>query len=340
MEQFRGISQEYPSILRSNTAGSPEEGQVSFPILKAVELKVDVAGQINTRVESDIWSALDLRRVEIIRSNACSEGFWSGVKIDALPVIEEIDLSGARMKFLPSSIKYMTSLKHLKLDDNDLSVLPRDICSLSGLQTLSVANNSVSILPGELGTCELLEEINLQNNKLTKVLLQFRRFQKLKCLLLDGNPLETLPDLSGCNCLQRISLLGLDISSDPDYKHFQISRISSLNTGSLVVSFLGQKKECDVEIFYDSVLNKSSGHHPLLVGALSMFPAFLLFMLCAKTWLMGFVGSLMGTKRNGELITAESTRVQQLLLMLSNEDAHIFRLVNEMLGKFHLLNFS
>ncbi|TGZ65092.1 hypothetical protein CRM22_006014 [Opisthorchis felineus] len=67
---------------------------------------------------------------------------------------------------VPPEIGYLTRLRILLLDTNDLHNLPAEIGSLTRLEKLSVSNNRIRQLPPTIGDLKNLHTLHLANNQL------------------------------------------------------------------------------------------------------------------------------------------------------------------------------
>ncbi|KAF5402640.1 hypothetical protein PHET_03717 [Paragonimus heterotremus] len=69
-----------------------------------------------------------------------------------------------KLNELPADIGYLTHLRVLLLDTNELQSLPPEIGSLKLLEKLSVSNNRLKQLPFALSELKRLESLHLSNN--------------------------------------------------------------------------------------------------------------------------------------------------------------------------------
>ncbi|XP_051122616.1 plant intracellular Ras-group-related LRR protein 3 [Andrographis paniculata] len=84
-------------------------------------------------------------------------------------VIERIDLSGRRLKFLPEALGKIQGLIFLNLSKNHLQVLPDSISGLRKLEELDVSSNLLEGLPDSIGLLVNLKVLNVSGNKLQKL---------------------------------------------------------------------------------------------------------------------------------------------------------------------------
>ncbi|KAG2675986.1 hypothetical protein I3760_12G030600 [Carya illinoinensis] len=99
--------------------------------------------------------------------------------------LEQVDLSGHRLRFLPEAFGRIRSLVAFDISSNQLEVIPDSIAGLENLEELNASSNLLGSLPDSIGL-----------------------LQKLKILKVSGNKLGSLPD-SICHCR---SLVEIDVS--------------------------------------------------------------------------------------------------------------------------------
>jgi|GEM_PF-4421940 Leucine-rich repeat (LRR) protein len=80
--------------------------------------------------------------------------------------LEELDLSGKAIDYLPKDIARLHYLKKLNLSHNQFKELPPFIGKLSALVSLDISYNQLTELPCELGDLIDLEELIIDNNPL------------------------------------------------------------------------------------------------------------------------------------------------------------------------------
>lgn len=132
--------------------------------------------------------------------------------------LESLNLSGNFLNFLPCEISFLTSLKDLRIDDNQISLIPAELFNLLPitLTTLSCANNSIESLPESINRLTALEYLDLRNNNLLATpLINF--CPRLNHLDLSNNRIFDLNvDFSTCPSLGFLDLSCNNISCLPE----------------------------------------------------------------------------------------------------------------------------
>ncbi|CAN7026714.1 unnamed protein product [Brassica rapa subsp. trilocularis] len=200
--------------------------------------------------------------------DACS---WNGVTCKELKVVS---LSIPRKNLygsLPSSLGFLSSLRHLNLRSNRLhGSLPTQLFELQGLQSLVLYGNSFDgSVPDEIGRLKLLQTLDLSENLFTgslpSSLLQCNRLRTLD--VSRNNFSGALPDGFGSAF---VSLEKLDLA----FNHFNgsipsdVGNLSSLqgtadfshnHFSGLIPSALGDLPE---KVYIDLTFNNLSGPIP------------------------------------------------------------------------------
>lgn len=122
-------------------------------------------------------------------------------KIDRLPELdnthlnnlEELDLSGNKITFIPNSWTKLSKLTNLYVYNNKLQQLPEDIGNLSQLRILYLDKNAITNLPPSLGNLSNLNTLGLSENNISDLPDIFHHFPFLESLHLDRNNLTELP---------------------------------------------------------------------------------------------------------------------------------------------------
>lgn len=109
--------------------------------------------------------------------------------------LEKLSIPLNKIRFLPSSIGEMRSLKHLDVHFNELHGLPQSIGKLTNLEYLNVSSNfsDMTELPETLGDLVNLRELDVSNNQIRALPYTFSRLEKLTKLNLDQNPIIVPP---------------------------------------------------------------------------------------------------------------------------------------------------
>lgn len=164
--------------------------------------------------------------------------------------MQQLNLSGNKIKFLPSDIGKMTMLKEFNLGYNALSRLPNSVSLLKSLVDLNLSNNNFSVLPFELRHLWQLERLHLSGNLFASIPSPVVAMRGLKLLDLSQNMLthmgifdplltnkdmwnETIDEQNGRMCfinvltkekIQKIELYdGRGIQNDPYLHTYQFA---------------------------------------------------------------------------------------------------------------------
>lgn len=83
-----------------------------------------------------------------------------------LALIEDLNLSGKLLCFIPDEIGLFVNLKSLDLSNNRLSKLSAKFAQLKNLQTLDLSQNRFTSIPDELNDLKELQTLNIAGNRL------------------------------------------------------------------------------------------------------------------------------------------------------------------------------
>ncbi|KAL4431288.1 hypothetical protein ABPG75_006544 [Micractinium tetrahymenae] len=276
--------------------------QATRAALTEVELgRASGSAPLGTSLALELWSALEVGAVTKLRvADAGAVAALADTRVLArFASLRCLNLSHAGLSALPACIGLLTDLQELRVVGNALRILPPDIGKLTKLRVLAADSNQLTILPGELRQCTLLEELTLQHNRLTSVLLSFASLRNLSVLHLYDNPLEFLPEISPCTRLQHLTVANLRVTCDPAFRRFTVEVLPPPPGGSsssLASISLWDSKQADkLRPIFSLMLRRSSGHHPLLAGALRVLAE--------------------EDPKNRELMARQENGLQQLVLM-------------------------
>ena len=118
--------------------------------------------------------------------------------------LEELDLSHNRLSWLPDGIGGFTSLRVLRLQDNEIVFVHDNLWRVTRLETLDLSNNRIDHLGEGVGRLTALRELNLAHNQLRKLPASLDGLTSLRLLDLRGNGIETTPalrELEAAGCL-------------------------------------------------------------------------------------------------------------------------------------------
>ncbi|XP_034938811.1 protein flightless-1 [Chelonus insularis] len=129
-----------------------------------------------------------------------------------LPFVRGVDFTRndfAEKKF-PSSIRMMTGIQWLKLDDTHLTEIPEEMGKLLKLEHLSLKNNKLERLYGELTELNCLRTLNIRRNniKTSGIPSELFNLEELTTLDLSHNNLKEVPE----GLEKARSLLNLNLS--------------------------------------------------------------------------------------------------------------------------------
>lgn len=79
-----------------------------------------------------------------------------------------LDLSGQKLKSLPSTITTLQNLNEVNLSNNQLTTFPTELLSIKGLIALDLSNNQISSIPEKMLIPSTIQSLNLTGNKLKK----------------------------------------------------------------------------------------------------------------------------------------------------------------------------
>lgn len=158
--------------------------------------------------------------------------------IGNLKLLEELNLSGNKLKTIPKSISNLQKLKKLDVANNNLKFLPVSFGNLNKLQKLNINNNEIKSLPELFGNLNSLEELNISKNKLKDLPESFGKLDSLKTINFYKNRIKQLPDSLGNLKSIRILNLGKNLLEEIPTSIGNLKTLMSLNIGSNKLSTL------------------------------------------------------------------------------------------------------
>ncbi|RXH94825.1 hypothetical protein DVH24_024509 [Malus domestica] len=124
--------------------------------------------------------------------------------------LEELNLSGSKIKELPLSINNLSGLSHFNLKDcKELKILPSKI-RMRSLKTFNLSDcTSLEMFPEISEGMEELEELNLSGSKIKELSLSINNLTGLSHFnLKDCKELKSLPSCIHMKCLKTFNLYG------------------------------------------------------------------------------------------------------------------------------------
>jgi len=131
--------------------------------------------------------------------------------------LEELDLSGNKLKSLPDDFCRLEKLKILFLSQNCFRSIPKVLSKCSELTMIGFKSNSIVDFP-ENSMPKKLKWLILTDNNIEKLPDSMRELSKLKKLMLAGNKISNLPDsMAECRNLELTRLSANDLTELPDW---------------------------------------------------------------------------------------------------------------------------
>jgi Leucine-rich repeat (LRR) protein len=149
-------------------------------------------------------------------------------EIIALSKLEYLDMINCGIKELPQNFGDLVNIKKLYLSDNQLSALPESVSKLTGLKYINLDRNNFTEFPVSLSNHKTLRWLRLNDNQITNI-TSFAGMGSLKCLYLNNNKIQTLPnDISVLGNLTDLALAGNQLKSLPEniFKLKKLERLS------------------------------------------------------------------------------------------------------------------
>jgi leucine-rich repeat protein SHOC2 len=189
--------------------------------MKTLEI-LDLRGNEFTEIPTPILAIRSLKQLLLCRNNisVIEADTWIGI----IKMIR-LDLSYNDIRTLPPIMHSSSSLEHLNLSHNSLTSLPQSIGYMSSLRTLYINNNLLTSIPASTGMLINLQSLELSYNKLHSLPEPlFERMHSLQRLLLNCNPIKTVPDMSDLIALELLDISETDVEKLP----LSIAKLSQL----------------------------------------------------------------------------------------------------------------
>ncbi|XP_068328925.1 disease resistance protein RPV1-like [Pyrus communis] len=155
-------------------------------------------------------SKIRMRSLKTFHLSGCSSLEMFPEISEVIEGLEELDLSGSRIKEVPPSINNLTGLSHLNLSNcKKLKMLPSKI-RMRSLKTFHLSGcSSLEMFPKISEGMEELEELNLSCSKIKELPMSINNLTGLSHLnLKDCKELESLPSCIHMKCLKTFNLYG------------------------------------------------------------------------------------------------------------------------------------
>ncbi|KAI5674956.1 hypothetical protein M9H77_05906 [Catharanthus roseus] len=153
----------------------------------------------------------------VLDGNDISDETISWEALASLKYLSILSLNQNHLQTLPSAaLGAMTSLKKLKVGNNELQCLPAEIGLLSKLEVLKANNNRLHVVPESIGGCVSLVELDLSSNLLVELPETIGKLKYLQALYLSNNGLRSLPSclFKMCSRISILDLHGTEITTD------------------------------------------------------------------------------------------------------------------------------
>lgn len=138
--------------------------------------------------------------IAIAHEQNATELDLSGMKLRALPseirhlsALQSLDISANSLTTLPPEIKYLSDLRWLNIWGNLLVTVSPEIKFLSELRSLDISANLLIALPAEIAELSQLQYLRVWNNSLTFLAPEIGLLAKLQVLNVSRNPMKRLP---------------------------------------------------------------------------------------------------------------------------------------------------
>ena len=178
-----------------------------------------------------------LRRIEKCKKTGSGELDLSGLKLKEVPSevaelsgLETLRLNNNQITAIPEVLGRLTNLQWLDLDNNQIAAIPEVLGRLTNLQRLYLHNNQITAIPEVLGRLTNLQRLYLHNNQITAIPEALGRLTNLQRLDLDNNQITTIPEVLGrLTNLQTLYLADNQITAIPEV----LGQLTNLHTLSL-----------------------------------------------------------------------------------------------------------
>ncbi|MBC3485871.1 hypothetical protein HU750_09320 [Pseudomonas sp. SWRI50] len=132
--------------------------------------------------------------------------------------LRSLRLINTALEALPQWLLNLEHLTHVSLRSNRLTALPAQLSRMARLSSLDLGHNRLTAIPQVLGQLGELRTLNLESNGIVIDAHNSARLegmQQLEVLILDGNPLASMPSLVRSIELRRVTLRNTQLQAFP-----------------------------------------------------------------------------------------------------------------------------
>ncbi len=132
--------------------------------------------------------------------------------------LQYLELQHTKIDSIPAQIAYLNKLQSFKFGNTDDTIhLPTTLKFLKNLKDVSIENCVMDSFPKQLFKATTLNFLSLLNTNTYYLTKHFERFQNLEVLIIENNPLATLPfDIYKARKLRIISLRNNKLTTIPE----------------------------------------------------------------------------------------------------------------------------
>jgi Leucine-rich repeat (LRR) protein len=105
-----------------------------------------------------------------------------------------LNISECNIRFIPTTVWLITSIKHLDISRNKIGLLVPDVANLDNLEKLNLSQCNLTTLPPEICFCTELTEIILMSNKIESLPESLKECKNLKFLRVSYKNFTSLID--------------------------------------------------------------------------------------------------------------------------------------------------
>jgi Leucine-rich repeat (LRR) protein len=123
--------------------------------------------------------------------------------------LRSLRLINTALEALPQWLVDLEQLTHVSLRSNRLAALPAQLSRMTRLSSLDLGHNRLTVIPQVLGQLGELRTLSLESNGIVidaQNSVRLESMQQLEVLILDGNPLASMPSLVRSIELRRVTL--------------------------------------------------------------------------------------------------------------------------------------